>query len=107
MKPSVVIVHSSESPLFPNPDTAYSFEAFERVALLASQTPEESRTEVTLVFNEGSELACTLYLNYRESVCVQDYLGDLQVHLAKEEFNDADKNNVLLEFLSAIEWTKH
>lgn len=111
MKPTVVVVHLSDSHLFPQRDRYFQFQDFEQLAIRAATMPlpdnsNENRTEVTVVFDNQEEFSCTLFLTQHMDLCLQDYFADLQVQIEDTDFSKS-YGEVLAEFLDRIHWTQH
>lgn len=108
MKPTSVLVHRSDCPMFPLRERSYSFEEFERLALCAVHLfPENGSrtncTEVTVHFSSGEEVLAHLDLIGLEGTFgAQDFLTDILMTMIDKN-GDPDA----IDFLRSVKYNTH
>lgn len=117
MKPTAVLVNATECPVFER-DDLYSYESFEAMAShIAANIPPmkgtENLTSITVTFDNGVKLKCTLKLMEGGDYSFEDYIGNmlgLEEEYQVEEEGDIPADlfkSSEVDYLQEIEWRVH
>lgn len=102
MKPTLVIVHTSESPYFPGIGDVFSFKDFERYAFMAAcGTHDHEDTDISVFFDNGTEYEVSLCLAPNCQFGFQDHVGKILNTPQPEDVASA------VAFLSEIQFISH
>jgi hypothetical protein len=116
MKPTAVQVNATECPVFER-DDLYSYETFEAMAshIAANIQPmsgTQNLTTVTVTFDNGVRLKCTLKLMEGGDYSFEDHIGNVLALESRYEIEGEDVPNDVFEntevdYLQEIEWRVH
>ena len=110
MKPTTVVVHESNSPMFPFKDQTYSFSEFEALALSSitlfpgdEDTDDLNCTDVTITFSNGDRIEAHLDLIEEGGMFgVQDFLSMAYVQLVAQKGNPSS-----IAFMERLDLVTH